>query len=153
MAILFDLKKEGYFYTRLQNPTNDAVSRKIAQFEGGVGVMLPSSGHTANFYTVFNICNAGDHIVTSNEIYGGTFNLFGVTLAKLGIECTFVDPNDSEEEIQKSFHPNTKLVFGKSISNPGCVVIDLEKFARSSHRNGVPLIVDNTLRTRQLSTP
>ena len=118
MAMLFDLKKEGYFYTRLQNPTNDVVAKKIAQLEGGVGAVLTSSGQAANFYAVFNICEAGDHIVTSNEIYGGTFNLFGVTLKKLGIECTFVNPNDSEEEIQKVFRPNTKLVFGETISNP-----------------------------------
>ena len=147
MAMLFDLKKEGYFYTRLQNPTNDAVAQKIAQLEGGVGAVLTSSGQAANFYAVFNICEAGDHIVTSNEIYGGTFNLFGVTLKKLGIECTFVNPNDSEEEIQKAFRPNTKVVFGETISNPGCAVLDIEKFARIAHKNGVPLIVDNTFAT------
>ena len=147
MAMLFDLKKEGYFYTRLQNPTNDAVAKKIAQLEGGVGAVLTSSGQAANFYAVFNICEAGSHIVTSNEIYGGTFNLFGVTLKKLGIECTFVNPNDSEEEIQKAFRPNTKAVFGETISNPGCAVLDIEKFARIAHRNGVPLIVDNTFAT------
>lgn len=130
MAMLFDLKKEGYFYTRLQNPTNDVVAKKIAELEGGVGAVLTSSGQAANFYAVFNICEAGDHIVTSNEIYGGTFNLFGVTLKKLGIECTFVNPNDSEEEIQKAFRPNTKVVFGETISNPGCAVLDIEKFAR-----------------------
>ena len=137
MAMLFDLKKEGYFYTRLQNPTNDAVAKKIAQLEGGVGAVLTSSGQAANFYAVFNICEAGDHIVTSNEIYGGTFNLFGVTLKKLGIECTFVNPNASEEEIQKAFRPNTKVVFGETISNPGCAVLDIEKFARIAHKNGV----------------
>ena len=147
MAMLFDLKKEGYFYTRLQNPTNDAVAQKIAQLEGGVGAVLTSSGQAANFYAVFNICEAGDHIVTSNEIYGGTFNLFGVTLKKLGIECTFVNPNDSEEEIQKAFRSNTKVVFGETISNPGCAVLDIEKFARIAHKNGVPLIVDNTFAT------
>ena len=147
MAMLFDLKKEGYFYTRLQNPTNDVVAKKIAQLEGGVGAVLTSSGQAANFYAVFNICEAGDHIVTSNEIYGGTFNLFGVTLKKLGIECTFVNPNDSEEEIQKAFRPNTKVVFGETISNPGCAVLDIEKFARIAHKNGVPLIVDNTFAT------
>lgn len=146
MAMLFDLKKEGYFYTRLQNPTNDAVAKKIAQLEGGVGAVLTSSGQAANFYAVFNICEAGDHIVTSNEIYGGTFNLFGVTLKKLGIECTFVNPNASEEEIQKAFRP-TKVVFGETISNPGCAVLDIEKFARIAHKNGVPLIVDNTFAT------
>ena len=147
MAQLFDLKKEGYFYTRLQNPTNDAVARKIAQLEGGVGCVLTSSGQAANFYAVFNICVAGDHIVASNEIYGGTFNLFGVTMKKLGIECTFVNPDASEEELQAAFHPNTKLLFGETISNPGCAVLDIEKFARVAHRNGVPLIVDNTFAT------
>ena len=138
MAMLFDLKKEGYFYTRLQNPTNDVVAKKIAELEGGVGAVLTSSGQAANFYAVFNICEAGDHIVTSNEIYGGTFNLFGVTLKKLGIECNFVNLNDSEEEIQKAFRPNTKVVFGETISNPGCAVLDIEKFARIAHKNGVP---------------
>ena len=147
MALLFDLKKEGYFYTRLQNPTNDAVARKIATLEGGVGAVLTSSGQAANFYAVFNICEAGDHIVTSNEIYGGTFNLFGVTLKKLGIECTFVNQDASEEEIQKAFRPNTKAMFGETISNPGCKVLDIEKFARIAHRNGVPLIIDNTFAT------
>lgn len=147
MAQLFDLKKEGYFYTRLQNPTNDAVARKIAQLEGGVGCVLTSSGQAANFYAVFNICEAGDHIVASNEIYGGTFNLFGVTMKKLDIECTFVNPDASEEELQAAFHPNTKLLFGETISNPGCAVLDIEKFARVAHRNGVPLIVDNTFAT------
>ena len=147
MAQLFDLKKEGYFYTRLQNPTNDAVAQKIAQLEGGVGCVLTSSGQAANFYAVFNICVAGDHIVASNEIYGGTFNLFGVTMKKLGIECTFVNPDASEEELQAAFRPNTKLLFGETISNPGCAVLDIEKFARVAHRNGVPLIVDNTFAT------
>ena len=147
MAQLFDLKKEGYFYTRLQNPTNDAVAQKIAALEGGVGCVLTSSGQAANFYAVFNICEAGDHFVTSNEIYGGTFNLFGVTLKKLGIECTFVSPDASEDEIQAAFRPNTKLLFGETISNPGCAVLDIEKFARIAHRNGVPLIVDNTFAT------
>ena len=147
MAMLFDLKKEGYFYTRLQNPTNDAVARKIAALEGGVGAVLTSSGQAAKFYAVFNICEAGDHIVTSNEIYGGTFNLFGVTLKKLGIECTFVSPEASDEEIQAAFRPNTKALFGETISNPGCKVLDIEKFARIAHRNGVPLIVDNTFAT------
>ena len=147
MALLFALKKEGYFYTRLQNPTNDAVARKIATLEGGVGAVLTSSGQAANFYAVFNICEAGDHIVTSNEIYGGTFNLFGVTLKKLGIECTFVNQDASDEEIQKAFRPNTKAMFGETISNPGCKVLDIEKFARIAHKNGVPLIVDNTFAT------
>lgn len=147
MAMLFDLKKEGYFYTRLQNPTNDNVAKKIAALEGGVGAMLTSSGQAANFYAVFNICEAGDHIVTSNEIYGGTYNLFGVTMKKLGIECAFVNPESSEEEIQKAFRPNTKVLFGETISNPGCKVLDIEKFARIAHKNGVPLIIDNTFAT------
>lgn len=141
------MKKEGYFYTRLQNPTNDNVAKKIAALEGGVGAMLTSSGQAANFYAVFNICEAGDHIVTSNEIYGGTYNLFGVTMKKLGIECTFVNPESSEEEIQKAFRPNTKALFGETISNPGCKVLDIEKFARIAHKNGVPLIIDNTFAT------
>lgn len=147
MADLFDLKKEGYFYTRLQNPTNDAVASKIAELEGGVGAVLTSSGQSANFFAVFNICEAGDHIVTSNEIYGGTYNLFGVTLQKLGIECTFINPEATEEEINKAFRPNTKLLFGETISNPGCKVLDIEKFARIAHSHGVPLIVDNTFPT------
>jgi O-acetylhomoserine (thiol)-lyase len=147
MAMLFDLKKEGYFYTRLQNPTNDAVASKIAALEGGVGAVLTSSGQAANFFAVFNICGAGDHIVTSNEIYGGTFNLFGVTLEKLGIECTFVNPEASEEEIQAAFRPNTKLLFGETISNPSCNVLDIEKFSRIAHKNSVPLIIDNTFAT------
>jgi len=147
MAMLFDLKKDGYFYTRLQNPTNDFVAKKIAALEGGVGAVLTSSGQAANFYAVFNICEAGDHIVTSNEIYGGTYNLFGVTLRKLGIECTFVSPEASEDDIQKAFRPNTKALFGETISNPGCKVLDIEKFARIAHKNGVPLIVDNTFAT------
>lgn len=147
MAMLFDLKKEGYFYTRLQNPTNDAVARKIAALEGGIGAVLTSSGQAANFYAVFNICEAGDHIIASNEIYGGTYNLFGVTLKKLGIECTFVGPDASEEDIQRLFRPNTKLVFGETISNPSCRVLDIEKFARIAHRNNVPLLIDNTFAT------
>lgn len=147
MADLFDLKKEGYFYTRLQNPTNDAVASKIAALEGGVGAVLTSSGQAANFYAIFNICEAGDHIVTSNEIYGGTYNLFGVTLKKLGIDCTFVSQEASEEEIDKAFRPNTKALFGETISNPGCQILDIEKFARIAHKHGVPLIVDNTFPT------
>ena len=147
MADLFDLKKEGYFYTRLQNPTNDAVASKIAALEGGVGAMLTSSGQAANFYAIFNICQAGDHFVTSNEIYGGTYNLFGVTLKKLGIECTFVSQEASEEEISAAFRPNTKALFGETISNPGCQILDIEKFARIAHKHGVPLIVDNTFPT------
>ena len=147
MAMLFDLKKDGYFYTRLANPTSDAVARKICTLEGGVGAMLTSSGQAANFYAVFNICESGDHIVASTEIYGGTFNLFGVTMKKLGIDCTFVNQDASEEEIQKAFRPNTKALFGETISNPGCKVLDIEKFARIAHKNGVPLIVDNTFAT------
>ena len=147
MAMLFDLKKDGYFYTRLANPTSDAVARKICTLEGGVGAMLTSSGQAANFYAVFNICESGDHIVASTEIYGGTFNLFGVTMKKLGIDCTFVNQDASEEEIQKAFRPNTKALFGETISNPGCKVLDIEKFARIAHRNGVPLIIDNTFAT------
>ena len=147
MARLFDLEDSGYFYTRLQNPTNDAVAAKIAALEGGVAGMLTSSGQAANFYAVFNICESGDHFVCSTAIYGGTYNLFSVTMKKLGIEMTFVDQNASEEEIQKAFRPNTKCLFGETISNPGCEVLDIEKFARIAHRNGVPLIVDNTFAT------
>ena len=147
MAKLFDLEKEGYFYTRLQNPTNDAVAAKIAALEGGVGAVLTSSGQAANFYAIFNICQAGDHFITSNEIYGGTYNLFGVTLKKLGIDCTFISQEASDEEIQAAFRPNTKAVFGETISNPGCAVFDIERFARIAHKNGVPLIVDNTFAT------
>ena len=147
MAMLFDLKKEGYFYTRLQNPTNDAVAAKIAALEGGVGAVLTSSGQAANFYAVVNICEAGDHIVASNEIYGGTYNLFGVTLKKLGIDCTFVNPEAPEEVIAEAFRPNTKVMFGETISNPGCKVLDIEKFARLAHSHGVPLIIDNTFAT------
>lgn len=147
MALLFDMKKDGYFYTRLANPTNDAVAAKIAQLEGGVGAVLTSSGQAANFYAVFNICEAGGHIIASNEIYGGTFNLFGVTMKKLGIDCTFVSPDASEEELQAAFRPNTRAMFGETISNPGCQILDIEKFASVAHRNGVPLIVDNTFAT------
>ena len=147
MAKLFDLEKEGYFYTRLQNPTNDAVAAKIATLEGGVGAVLTSSGQAANFYAIFNICQAGDHFITSNEIYGGTYNLFGVTLKKLGIDCTFISQEASDEEIQAAFRPNTKAMFGETISNPGCAVFDIERFARIAHKNGVPLIVDNTFAT------
>ena len=147
MARLFDLKDSGYFYTRLQNPTNDAVASKIAVLEGGVGAMLTSSGQAASFYAVFNICEAGDHFLSSNTIYGGTFNLFGVTMKKMGIECTFFDPDSSDEEIQALFRPNTKCVFGETISNPGGHVFDIERFARLAHANGVPLLVDNTFAT------
>ena len=147
MARLFDLKDTGYFYTRLQNPTTDAVAAKIAALEGGVGAILTSSGQAANFYAVFNICEAGDHFVCSSTIYGGTFNLFGVTLKKLGIECTFIDADAPEEEIEKAFRPNTKCLFGETISNPSINVLDIEKFARIAHKHGVPLIVDNTFAT------
>lgn len=147
MARLFDLEDTGYFYTRLQNPTNDAVAAKIAELEGGVGAMLTSSGQAANFYAVFNICQSGDHFVTSNTIYGGTYNLFGVTMKKLGIECTFVDPEWDDKRIEAAFRPNTKCFFGETISNPGGHVFDIERFARMAHRHGVPLIVDNTFAT------
>jgi O-acetylhomoserine (thiol)-lyase len=147
MADLFDLKVPGYFYTRLQNPTNDKVAEKIAALEGGVAAMLTSSGQAANFYAIFNICQAGDHFVSAASIYGGTFNLFGVTMKKLGIEVTFVDADASEEEIQKAFRPNTKALFGETIANPVLSVLDIEKFARIAHKNGVPLIIDNTFPT------
>ena len=147
MARLFDLEDEGYFYTRLANPTNDAVAKKIAALEGGVGAVLTSSGQAANFYAVFNICGAGDHFVTSNTIYGGTYNLFGVTMKKLGIECTFVDPDWDDERIEAAFRPNTNCFFGETISNPGGNVFDIERFAHMAHRHGVPLIVDNTFAT------
>ena len=147
MARLFDLEDEGYFYTRLQNPTNDAVAAKIAALEGGVGAMLTSSGQAANFFAIFNICQAGDHFITTNCIYGGTYNLFGVTMKKLGIECTFVDPDWSDERLEAEFRPNTKCVFGETISNPGCQVLDIERFAKLAHSHGVPLIVDSTFAT------
>ena len=147
MGKLFDLAEEGYFYTRLQNPTNDAVAAKIADLEGGVAAILTSSGQAANFYAVFNICEAGDHIVCASAVYGGTFNLFGVTMKKLGIECTFVDADASEEEIAKAFQPNTKVLFAETIANPALVVLDIEKFSRIAHSHGVPLIVDNTFAT------
>ena len=147
MGKLFDLEDTGYFYTRLQNPTNDHVAARIAALEGGVGAMLTSSGQAANFYACFNICEAGDHMITTNSIYGGTYNLFGTTLRKLGIEVTFIDQNASEEEINAAFRPNTKLVFGETLSNPGVQVLDIEKFARIAHAHGVPLIVDNTFAT------
>ncbi len=147
MARLFDLEEAGYFYTRLQNPTNDAVASKIAALEGGIAAMLTSSGQAANFFAVFNICGAGDHIVSSSAIYGGTFNLFAVTLKKLGIDCTFVDPDASEDEISAAFRSNTKALFGETIANPGMNVLDIEKFARVAKAHGVPLIVDNTFAT------
>ncbi|MEE1317846.1 MAG: PLP-dependent transferase, partial [Prevotella sp.] len=147
MARLFDLEDQGYFYTRLANPTNDAVAKKIAAMEGGVGAILTSSGQAANFYAIFNICEAGDHFITSNNIYGGTYNLFGVTMKKLGIECTFIDPDWDDERIEAEFRPNTKCFFGETISNPGCRVFDIERFANMAHKHGVPLIIDNTFAT------
>lgn len=147
MARLFDLEESGYFYTRLQNPTCDAVAQKIAALEGGVGAVLTSSGQAANFYAIFNICEAGDHVVAQSGIYGGTFNLFGTTLRKLGIECTFVDADASDDVIEAAFRPNTKCLFGETISNPSCNVLDIERFARLAHANGVPLIIDNTFAT------
>lgn len=147
MARLFDLEESGYFYTRLANPTNDAVAAKIAALEGGVGAMLTSSGQAANFYAIFNICQAGDHFVSSSAIYGGTFNLFAVTMKQLGIDVTFVSPHASEEEIAAAFRPNTKALFGETLSNPSLDVLDIEKFAKVAHEHGVPLIVDNTFPT------
>ena len=147
MAKLFDLEESGYFYTRLANPTVDAVAKKINALEGGVGCVLTSSGQAANFYAVFNICQAGDHFITSNSIYGGTYELCGVKMKKLGIECTFVDPDWEDERIEREFRPNTKCFFGETISNPGGNVFDIERFARMAHRHGVPLIVDNTFAT------
>lgn len=147
MGKLFDLEASGYFYTRLQNPTNDAVAAKIAAMEGGIAGMLTSSGQAANFFAVFNICEAGDHFIASSAIYGGTYNLFGVTMKKMGIDCTFVDPDISEEDLQKAFKPNTKCVFGETITNPTVQIFDIEKFARVAHKNGVPLIMDNTFAT------
>ena len=135
MARLFDLQDNGYFYTRLQNPTNDVVASKIAALEGGVGAILTSSGQAANFFAVFNICEAGDHIVSSNSIYGGTYNLFGVTMKKLGIDVTFINPDDSDEKISAAFRPNTKVLFGEVLSNPGMDVLDIEKFAKIAHNH------------------
>ena len=147
MGRLFDLEENGYFYTRLANPTNDAVADKIRELEGGAAAMLTSSGQAANFYAVFNICGAGDHLVCSATVYGGTSNLFVVTMKKMGVDVTLVDPDAPEEEIEKAIHPNTKCIFGESIANPALVVLDLEKFARIAHRNGIPFIVDNTFAT------
>lgn len=147
MGKLFDLEKDGYFYTRLQNPTNDAVAAKIAALEGGVAAVLTSSGQAASFYSVFNICSAGDHVVASAAIYGGTFNLFSVTMKKLGIDFTFVSPHSSREELDAAFKENTKLVFAETLSNPALEVLDIELFADAAHAHGVPLIVDNTFPT------
>ncbi len=147
MARLFDMEDSGYFYTRLQNPTTDAVAAKIAVLEGGEAAMLLSSGQAANFYAVFNICSAGDHFVSTSHIYGGTFNLFAVTLKKMGIDVTFVDQDADDDTIMAAFRPNTKLLFGETIANPGCNVLDIERMANIAHRMGVPLIVDNTFAT------
>lgn len=147
MGRLFDLEENGYFYTRLANPTNDAVADKIRELEGGAAAMMTSSGQAANFYAVFNICGAGDHLVCSATVYGGTSNLFVVTMKKMGVDVTLVDPDAPEEEIEKAIRPNTKCIFGESIANPALVVLDLEKFARIAHRNGIPFIVDNTFAT------
>lgn len=147
MGRLFDLEDEGYFYTRLQNPTNDAVAQKICELEGGHAAMLTASGQSATFYAIFNICEAGDHVVCSSTVYGGTFNLLAVTLKKLGISCTFVDPDLSMEELSQAFQPNTKAVLAESIANPALVVLDIEKFAKLAHNYGVPLIIDNTFAT------
>lgn len=147
MGRLFDLEDEGYFYTRLQNPTNDMVAARIAALEGGVGAMLTSSGQAANFFACFNICEAGDHMITTASIYGGTYNLFGVTFKKMGIDVTFIDQEASDEEIEAAFRPNTKLVFGETLTNPGVRVLDIERFARIAHSHGVPLIIDNTFPT------
>ena len=147
MGKLFDLEAEGYFYTRLQNPTNDYVARKLAELEGGTAAMLTSSGQAANFFAVFNIAGCGDHIVASSAIYGGSFNLFAVTMKKMGLETTFIDPDCTEEELNAAFRPNTKAVFGETIANPSLTVLDIEKFARAAHAHGVPLIVDNTFAT------
>ncbi len=147
MGRLFDLEEDGYFYSRLQNPTNDYVAKKICELEGGYAAMLTSSGQAATFYAVHNICEVGDHVICSSSVYGGTFNLLGNTLKKMGVECTFVDPDVSLEELNKAFKPNTKCVFGESIANPALVVLDIEKFATAAHSHGVPLIVDNTFAT------
>ena len=147
MGKLFDLEASGYFYTRLQNPTNDHVAAKICELEGGTAAMLTSSGQAANFYTVFNIASCGDHIISSSTVYGGTYNLFAVTMKRMGIEFTFVSPDCTEEELEAAFRPETKAVFGETIANPALTVLDIEKFASAAHRHGVPLIVDNTFAT------
>ncbi len=147
MGKLFDLEASGYFYTRLQNPTNDSVAAKICEMEGGTAAMLTSSGQAASFYSVFNIASCGDHVVSSSSIYGGTYNLFAVTMKRMGIDCTFVSPDCSEEELNAAFRPNTKAVFGETIANPALTVLDIEKFAKAAHAHGVPLIIDNTFAT------
>ncbi len=153
MGKLFDLEASGYFYTRLQNPTNDAVAAKIAALEGGTAAMLTSSGQAASFYAIFNICSCGDHVVSSSTIYGGTFNLFAVTMKRMGIEFTFVDPDCSDEELEAAFRPNTKAVFGETIANPALTILDIERFAKAAHAHGVPLIIDNTFATPILCRP
>ena len=153
MGRLFDLEDSGYFYTRLQNPTNDFVAQKICELEGGVAAMLTSSGQAANYYAVFNICEAGDHVIMSSTVYGGTFNLLTVTMKKMGIECTVVNPDDSLEELNKAFKPNTKCVLAETIANPAIVVLDIEKFAEAAHSHGVPLIIDNTFATPMNCNP
>ncbi len=147
MGLLFDLKASGYFYTRLQNPTNDFVAAKICELEGGTAALLTSSGQAANFFAIFNLCSAGDHVVSSAAIYGGTFNLFAVTMKRMGIEFTFVSPDATDEELDAAFKPNTKAVFGETISNPSLDILDIERFAAAAHRHGVPLIIDNTFPT------
>ena len=147
MGLLFDLKASGYFYTRLQNPTNDFVAAKICELEGGTAALLTSSGQAANFFAIFNLCSAGDHVVSSAAIYGGTFNLFAVTMKRMGIEFTFVAPDATDEELEAAFRPNTKAVFGETISNPSLDILDIERFAAAAHRHGVPLIIDNTFPT------
>lgn len=147
MGALFDLEAAGYFYTRLQNPTNDHVAAKIAALEGGTAAMLTSSGQAASFFSIFNICSAGDHVVASSAIYGGTYNLFAVTMKRMGISFSFVDPNCSEEELEAAFRPETKAVFGETVANPALIVLDMERFADAAHRHGVPLIIDNTFAT------
>ena len=142
MGKLFDLEASGYFYTRLQNPTNDYVAAKICALEGGSAAMLTSSGQAANFYAIFNIANCGDHVVSCSTIYGGTYNLFAVTMKKMGIEFTFVSPDCSDEELEAAFRPNTKAVFGETIANPALTVLDIERFAKAAHAHGVPLIID-----------
>ena len=153
MGRLFDLEESGYFYTRLANPTNDAVAAKIAELEGGCAAMLTSSGQAANFFAVFNIAGAGDHVVASSAIYGGTYNLLAHTMGRMGLECTFVDPHCTDEELEAAFRPNTKCVFGETIANPALAVLDIERFAAAAHAHGVPLVVDNTFPTPVLCRP
>ncbi len=153
MGKLFDLEASGYFYTRLQNPTSDAVAARLCALEGGTAAMLLSSGQAASFFSIFNIASAGDHIVSSTAIYGGTYNLFAVTMKRMGIEFTFVDPDCTEDELNAAFRPNTKALFGETIANPALTVLDIEKFARAAHAHGVPLIVDNTFATPALCRP